>query len=305
LTRPVASRTPLVVDIKRHSLDDGPGIRTAVFFKGCPLHCLFCHSPETQDPGPEIAFSPGRCIGCGACAEACPRQAIDFDLAGRIDRDRCDRCGMCADACPGGGLRLLGIHYDVESLASVLLRDLAFYTHSGGGVTLSGGECTLHAHYLEWLLRLLKAQSVHVVLETSGYFDYDAVAERILRYVDLVFFDIKFIDAGLHERYTGKTNGDILDNLRRIMKTGQPRVEVRVPLVPGVTATRTNLSAIVDFLWQIHVERVTLLPYNPMGFAMAESLGRQRPELPDCLMTPEEERSVRETLENLIVAKRA
>ena len=305
MIRPAADRKPLVVDIKRHSTDDGPGIRSVVFFKGCPLHCLFCHSPETQDPGPEITFSPARCIGCGACAEACPRRAINFDLVGRIDRNRCDCCGACADVCPGGGLRLIGTYYEVEALASILLRDFAFYSHSGGGVTLSGGECTMHAHYLEPLLRLLKARGVHITLETSGYFDYGAVAEQVLRYVDLVLFDVKFIDAGLHMRYTGGPNEGILENLRRIVKDGKPRVEVRVPLVPDLTAARANLSAIVDFLCEIGVASVTLLPYNPMGLAMAESLGRQRPELPDRFMTVEEERAVWELVERLIAVKRA
>ena len=297
------SRQPLVVDIKRNSLDDGPGIRTTVFFKGCPLRCVFCHSPETQEVCVEIGFSGSRCIGCGRCAEVCPVDAIDFMLPGRIDRSRCDRCGRCVDACPSGGLRLIGTYYDVERLSEILLRDQSYYRHSGGGVTLSGGECTLHVHYLERLLERLKARGLHVTLETSGHFDYDTLAGKVLPQVDLIYFDVKFIDSGLHRRYTGKTNERILANLRRLLRARNTLVQVRVPLVPGVTATRENLSAIVDFLCEAGAESITCLPYNPMGIGMAEGLGRQKPALPERFMTQEEEDEVRRVLEDIIDAK--
>jgi pyruvate formate lyase activating enzyme len=283
---------PLVVDIKRHSLEDGPGIRTVVFFKGCPLRCAFCHNPEAQDPGVEIAFSSAECIDCGKCGEECPQGAIDLELRGRIYRDKCIRCGTCAEACPGRGLRLIGTYYSVEYLAEILLRDRAFYSHSGGGVTLSGGECTLYPDYLESLLRLLKAKGVHVVLETSGYFDYHTFKQKVLPYIDLIYYDIKIADSGAHRRYVGKPNQRILFNFRHLLQEGRVEVHPRIPVVPGITATRENLSAIVDFLSEAGADSISLLPYNPLGMEMAVSLGKTRPPLPEGFMKPDEEEEV-------------
>ena len=176
---------PLIVDIKRHSLEDGPGIRSVVFFKGCSLRCIFCHNPETQDPQAEIAFSEQKCIGCGKCADSCPEGAINISSQKRIDRNKCVRCGNCTRVCPGNALRLVGCYYSVEALTEILLRDLTFYHHSGGGVTLSGGECTIYPNYLKSLLRRLKSNNIHVVLETSGYFVYDVFRQKVLPYIDI------------------------------------------------------------------------------------------------------------------------
>jgi pyruvate formate lyase activating enzyme len=295
---------PLVVDIKRHSLEDGPGIRSVVFFKGCPLRCVFCHSPETQSPDPEIAFSPSDCIACGACAASCPQKVVDLDYNGRIHREGCDTCGACAGVCPGMGLRLIGKYHEAQALAEILMRDIAFYRHSGGGVTVSGGECTLYPEYLESLLRLLKAEKVHITVETSGYFDAATFCGKILPYTDLILYDVKIVDPVLHRQITGKDNLRIINNLRTLV--GEKRVEVhpRVPLVPGITATPENLSAVVDLLCDIGAESVTLLPYNPLGIAMYECLGRPKPVLPEHFMSPEEEREVRIMFKNLIAGKK-
>lgn len=296
---------PLVVDIKRHSLEDGPGIRSVAFFKGCPLRCVFCHSPETQDPDPEIAFSPSECIGCGACAEACPQAAIDLGLPGRILRNRCDRCGACAEACPGKGLRLIGTYYTPEKLAEILLRDTAYYSHSGGGVTLSGGECTLFPEYVGALLVLLKAEGVHITIQTSGHFDYAGFSKHILPHTDLVYYDIKIIDAQAHKRFTGKDNGRILGNFRHLLAERGAAVHPRVPLVPDITATRQNLSAVIDFLCDAGAESVSLLPYNPLGISMWERLGRPKPDLPDTFMDRGDEQAIHDLVGSLIAAKKA
>ena len=295
---------PLIVDIKRHSLEDGPGIRTVVFFKGCPLRCVFCHSPETQNCGREVAFFPSRCLGCGQCAAVCPQGAIDLDFAGRIHRQRCRRCGACAGVCPGGGLKLIGSSYTVEHLAEILLRDRAFFRHSGGGVTFSGGECTLYPDYLEPLLLLLKRAGIHVALETSGYFDYPGFRRRLLPYLDLIYFDLKLADPRLHRRYCGKSNGRIYRNLKALLREGAAAVHPRVPLVPKITATAANLAAIVDLLCQAGAPDITLLPYNPLGLGMAINLGRPKPALPERFMAAEEEAAVKEMFLKIIGDKK-
>jgi pyruvate formate lyase activating enzyme len=297
-------RFPLIVDVKRCSLEDGPGIRSVVFFKGCPLRCIFCQNPETQDPEPELAFSEKNCIHCGRCADVCPEGAVDLDFSGRIHRDRCVLCGKCADVCPGNGLRLIGRTYAVEDLLEVLLRDLPFYRHSGGGVTLAGGECTLYPDYLQLLLKALKAENTHVVLETSGYFDYRSFEEKILPHVDLLYYDVKIADPDLHKKHLGRTNTRILRNLFRLLQERPTEIHPRVPIVPGITATMENLSAIVDLLCAAGAEKVTLLPYNPLGFEMASSLGKPRPALPASFMKPDEERDVFAMFSALIEEKR-
>jgi len=297
-------KTPLIVEVKRDSREDGPGIRSVVFFKGCPLRCLFCQNPETQSPHLEIAFSERECIRCGKCADACPQRAIDLQLPGRIQRDRCILCGRCAEVCPGKGLRIIGIYYSPEALTEILLRDFSFYKHSGGGVTLSGGECTLYPDYLECLLKLLKANGVRIALETSGYFDLNSFERKILPYLDLIYFDIKFADASLHIAHTGIPNQLLLDNLRRLLRTKKVKTCPRIPVIPGITAVRENLSGIVDFLCEAGAESVFLLPYNPLGMGMYPCLGRPKPPLPDRFMKPAEEKAIYEMVSTIIAGKR-
>jgi pyruvate formate lyase activating enzyme len=291
---------PLIVAVKRHSLEDGPGIRSVVFFKGCLLRCIYCHNPECQDMEVEIAFSARECIGCGECANVCPVKAIDLDQRDRIQREECVRCGACAEVCPGRGLRSVGKYYSVDALLEILLRDLAFYRHSGGGVTLSGGECTLYPSYLRSLLQGLKGKEVHVAIETSGYFDYQAFEESILPYVDLIYYDLKLADPEAHRKYTGKTNQRIIRNLKRLIRGQGFEIHPRIPLVPGVTATEENLKAIIRILCEIGAEDVTLLPYNPMGMEMAEGLGRPKPPLPERFMRPAEEKKIHAMFQALV-----
>lgn len=294
---------PLVVEIKRGSHEDGPGIRSVVFFKGCPLRCVFCHSPETQEPKAEIIFSDRKCANCGDCAKSCPEGAIDLLRPERIDRSKCIRCGRCAEVCPGSGLRLIGQYYPVEELVEILLRDLTFYRHSNGGVTLSGGECTLYPNYLESLAKSLKARQIHLVLETNGYFNFDVFRRKILPYVDLVYFDVKIADAELHRKHTGKRNHKILDNLTRLLREKPTAVHPRIPLVPGITTARENLSAIVELLCQAGAKSVSLLPYNPLGIEMAVSLGRSKPALPERFMTADEEMVIHSTFRQIVSKK--
>ncbi len=286
------TRRPLIVDIKRDSREDGPGIRTVVFFKGCPLRCAFCQNPEAQEPVPEIAFAEERCIRCGKCVKACPRAAITLENRDRIDRTKCDGCGQCAVVCRGGALRMIGMYWPVEKLAEALLRDVAFYRHSAGGVTLSGGECTMFPSYVEDLLRRLKAHNIHVAIETSGFFEWKVFSRKILPHLDLVLFDLKLADSAASLRYLGQSNETILHNLRRLLSQDTVEVRVRTPLIPGITDSYGNLAAIVDFLRAAGAHNVSLLPYNPLGLAMYRRLGRHVPDLPSSFTAPEREQEL-------------
>jgi pyruvate formate lyase activating enzyme len=278
-------RIPLIADIKRHSLEDGPGIRSVVFFKGCPLRCGFCHNPEMQRPQAEIVFRPDRCIACGDCVPVCARGAVSLADAGRVDRARCDGCGKCALICPGSALAQVGRAYPIDELVEILLRDQGFYRHSGGGVTFSGGECTLFPEYLVELAVALKQHGVHLLVETAGDFDADWFVRDLLPLVDLVFFDAKLADEDLHRTHCGRDNRRIFANLAQLLAAAPGRVEVRVPLVPDVTATRENLEALARRLRGLGARRATLLPYNPLGRQMAARLGQEAPPLPERFMT--------------------
>jgi pyruvate formate lyase activating enzyme len=292
---------PLVVEIRRHSLEDGPGVRSVVFFKGCPLHCSFCQNPETQALRPELAVVPARCLQCGLCIAACSAGALDPRSQGIVDRARCDACGACAEVCPTGALRRIGVAYTPEALAEVLLRDRHFYRHTGGGITLSGGEPTLFPGYLEELLRLVKAEGVHVSLETCGYFtDYEAVRDHVLPYVDRIDVGLKLADSAAHRAVTGKSNRLILDNLRRLAREPRIQVEASIPLVPGITATRDNLAGLIELLREAGISSVRLLPYNPLGVHMVAALGRPPPAAPDSFMPVDEYARIRRMFEDLV-----
>jgi pyruvate formate lyase activating enzyme len=294
---------PLVFDIKRHSLEDGPGIRTVVFFKGCPLRCSFCQNPESQSPAPELAFSAERCMAAGACATACSAGAIDLAHPGRIHRDRCTLCGACDDACPTSALQIIGKTYGPEELTEVLLRDAVYYRTSGGGVTLSGGEPTMYPHYVEALLRLLKAQHVHVALQTGGHFGYELFRTHILPHVDLIYYSLKIADRSEHLRHIGRSNDLIIENLHRLTREPGVQVQALIPLVPGVTDSRDNIEALVAILHDAGVSSAQLLPYNPMGLFMAEKLGRPRPALPTSFMKPHDVERVQRMFVDIVQAR--
>jgi len=235
---------PLIFNIKGHATDDGPGLRTTVFFKGCQLRCRWCHNPESVEVGREIGFFAADCIGCGDCVAACTRGAISLDNPVRIDRRRCDGCGECLKVCPGRGLRGIGEFYPVATLIARLLRGRVFYKVSGGGVTLSGGEPTLHLDYLSQLLQGLKQEGIHTAIQTNGLFLWQDFAGKVLSYLDLIMIDLKLADPSEHREYTGGSNELIWENLSRLLKARSEAVLPRVPLIPGLTATVHNLRAI-------------------------------------------------------------
>jgi pyruvate formate lyase activating enzyme len=265
---------PLILDIKRHALEDGPGIRTTVFFKGCNLHCLWCHNPDAIDPEPELAFYPRDCIVCGDCVEVCPTGACRLERQVLIDRTVCSRCGACAEVCPSRALRLLGRHYDVDELLEIILRDRIFYAVSGGGVTLSGGEPTLFLDYCGAVLGHLKELGLHTALQTNGMFVWSAFREQLLPLADLVMIDVKVADGDLHREYTGQDNALVWANLEALLREKPEATLPRIPLIPGFTATRENLEALSRRFQELGVRKCSLLPYNPTWFHKAASIDK-------------------------------
>ena len=283
-----AASLPLIADIRRNALDDGPGIRSTVFFKGCPLACVWCQNPETLDPGRQLQRQGGQCIGCGGCAEACPHHAVEFSRGAlrRHDARACQLCGSCVEACPPAALRLLGRRLEVPQLVQELLRDEPFFRNSGGGVTFSGGEPTLWLDYLEQVAAQLARQQIHQVLQTCGMFRMSRLQRRLLPLLDLVFFDVKLVDPAAHRRFTGRGNRIILGNLRQLAQRIPDRLLPRVPLVPGITDTDDNLQAIARLLVELGLPRVALLPYNPLWIPKRRELLDDLPYAHERFMDP-------------------
>jgi pyruvate formate lyase activating enzyme len=227
---------------------------------------------------------------------------VALDLPGRIARAACDDCGACVLACPSSALAHVGRAYGIDELVGVLLRDEAYYRHSGGGVTFSGGECTMFPEYLEALAVALKQRGIHLVVETAGELDGAWFVARLLPLVDLIYFDVKLADAAAHRRHTGRDNQRILENLSLLLETAPERLEVRIPLVPGITATPENLRGLAQLLRERGVRRATLLPYNPLGREMAPCLGREIPPVPPAFMSQEELASAIATFEAAVAA---
>jgi pyruvate formate lyase activating enzyme len=256
---------PLIADVRRNALDDGPGIRSTIFFKGCPLSCVWCQNPECISPAPELQHDRGSCIGCGECARRCPHGAARFEAdERRHDAERCRLCEVCVEGCPPGGLRRIGTALSAGELVERVLVDEVFFSSSGGGVTFSGGEPTMFLSYLTGVARLLKDRGVHLLLETCGHYPSRRFEADLLPLLDTIYFDLKLFDPGLHRQMTGMDNGRIVENLERLVRLAPEKLQVRVPLVPRLTATRENLTQIARFLLHNGQKRVVLLPYNPL-----------------------------------------
>jgi pyruvate formate lyase activating enzyme len=286
----------LIFDIKRDCSEDGPGIRTVVFFKGCPLSCVWCHNPEGISARPAISFSADRCdpAQCGgyACLEVCPSDLPVFNPENkkiRIDHGACTRCDKCFAVCTPQALEPVGRWWTVKELITKILIDQTYFTATGGGVTLSGGEPTLQMGFLVRLLAALKQENINTGLETCGLFDLEPFRSDILPLLDFIYFDLKLIDPVQSRKFTGRTNERIIANFLFLTRQAAVPVIARIPIIPEITATESNLRGISQLLQKHGVTACALMPYNPLWSDKAVKNGVDISYSHPGFMSPEEE----------------
>lgn len=264
----------MIFNIQKCSIHDGHGLRTLVFFKGCPLRCKWCANPESQAYGPEIMETPSKCIGCMACTKVCPQGAITLQEKGPlIDRDKCINCFKCTDRCYAAAKEPIGEDYDIEELYRLIDRDREFYKINGGGVTFSGGEPLTHPKYLTKIAKLCHERGIDVNMESCGVGNYEEF-KHALPYISHMFFDIKHINSQIHQEITGSGNELILENLKKIAKH-DIKITIRTPIIPGLNDTVDNLAGIAEFLRGIpEIKEYELLAYHQFGAGKYAALGR-------------------------------
>lgn len=268
----MGEETGLIFNIQRFCVHDGPGIRTTVFMKGCPLRCLWCSNPESQSFLPELLARDVNCKRCGACLDVCPQGAISMTKkAGRrIDRRKCDQCLLCVQSCLYGSLNQCGQYRSVKDVLDEVLQDKLFYRNSGGGITLSGGEPLSQSTFVRNLLAECKKEGLHTTLETAGHGSWKDM-ETILPFVDLILFDIKHLDSGKHQKATGIKNNILIENLQKAAAISN--IWFRVPLIAGFNDSAGHIKEIASLGKNIGVQKISLLPYHEGGKSKCEQLG--------------------------------
>ncbi|MBN2041554.1 MAG: glycyl-radical enzyme activating protein [Spirochaetes bacterium] len=275
-----------IYDIQGFSVHDGPGIRTTVFLKGCPLRCAWCHSPESQEFHTELNWMSIRCLGldaCGSCLSVCPNDAVTRgpvtksasgeDIAyPRIDKSKCNDCGACAEVCKADALYMCGTDYTVDEVMYRILRDKPFFEESGGGVTVSGGECLYQADFTLELLKRCRENGIHTAVDTTGYVKWEII-EKVIPYTDVFLYDLKCMDSDLHKQVTGVPNELILENAVKIAEAGG-RFWMRIPVIPLLNDSEEHFQKYCDFLVKIKdsLDIVQLLPYHKMGVSKHDRL---------------------------------
>jgi pyruvate formate lyase activating enzyme len=263
------NHTPYIFDIQRFSIHDGPGIRSVVFTKGCPLRCQWCQNPESQKSRAEIAFYANKCTNCNKCVEICPTKAID-PVTKISNYSLCTACGACVEVCENEARKMIGQLKHVDEVISELLKDIDFYNNSKGGVTFSGGEPLMFPEYLMKVIQKLKEEHIHINIETCGQFDFER-AEPLLPLLDIIFYDLKLMDSNKHKKYIGIDNKTILNNFKKLNQVFQ-NIQVRIPLIPSVNDDIENIKEICTFLLESGHQTVHLLPYHSMGNSKARRI---------------------------------
>jgi pyruvate formate lyase activating enzyme len=267
----------LITHIQRYSIHDGPGIRTVVFFKGCPLACLWCCNPETQSFQPDLEFIKNLCQLCGKCVQICPERAVNPVLScpemDKIDRYKCTLCGKCVQVCPSGALKMVGERMSLEDVLAVIQKDSAFYRRSSGGVTLSGGEPLSQDEFALEILHKCHDLNIHTAVETCGLVK-QATFQKVLPYTDLFLFDIKYLDSKRHQDLTGTSNEIIQENLHWLCRQGS-KVILRLPLIPSMNMEMAYIHDLLSLIRELGIGEVNLMPFHQMGKDKYSHLGRR------------------------------
>jgi pyruvate formate lyase activating enzyme len=265
--------TGVIFNIQRYSIHDGPGIRTTVFLKGCPLNCWWCQNPESQLREQEMIFWGDRCISCGACSTICPSGAIQIKHGIPFtEKEKCMLCGKCVEKCPALAREMIGEKLTTEEIIKEIEKDLVFYEESGGGVTFSGGEPLGQSEFLEGLLDACREKKIHTAVDTSGYISWE-ILNKITLKVDLFLYDLKIMDSERHKKYTGVSNKIILENLKELSSVHH-YIFIRFPIIPGINDDDQNIREMGEFLSSLKITQVNLLPYHYIGIDKYKRLGR-------------------------------
>ena len=256
--------TANIFNIQKFSVHDGPGIRTTVFLKGCPLRCLWCHNPESQTINRQMLHDRDKCVLCGTCVKICPENAIKIENnILTTDPDKCSYCGKCEIYCIPGARQIAGKYYTVEEIFNEVMKDKVFYEQSNGGVTVSGGEPLLQIDFVEELLKKLKSENIHTAVDTCGAVSFENI-QRVVPYTDVFLYDIKLMDDEKHIEYTGMSNKLILDNLKKLSQVHN-NINIRMPIIEGINADTKHIQATIDFIRYLNIKKVNLLPYHDIA----------------------------------------
>ena len=277
----------IIFNIQKFSVHDGPGIRTTVFFKGCPLRCLWCHNPESQNIQKEMLYDRDKCVLCGTCVKVCPKKAIKIENGVlTTDMSKCDFCGECVTYCIPEARQIVGKEYTVDEVVREVVKDKVFYDESGGGVTVSGGEPLVQIDFVEELMKKLKDEGIRTAVDTCGAVSFD-ILERAAKYADLFLYDLKLMDDDKHQKFIGVSNKNIIENLVKLAKI-HDNINLRLPIIEGVNADVSHIEKILELIEGLNIKKVNLLPYHDIAKHKYKKLDRTYEE--EKMSVPSEEK---------------